>query len=449
MADILLVGDAVAPIVETQSAVCAAALGRALAAANHQVTILSISSEEKAAHLPGMARRLRTILARLADGDRECAMFEGRSAVSQCALHVIGSEPGDRGHAAAFLASAASALVRDEICRPDAIIAWGETAAAALPAISASMRLFVLPTGNWGQPLSNTEQAALDPNAPDLAMAQGSLAGLGAIDADVVVFPSPSSARAFETAREFSFRASDQAVVSVRLGCDESPHDPATDPALAAPFSEGAMSGKIACRRALARRASLALGPKTLLLTTSPLEFAQGGRQILEALAQLVREDVVVVVPAVGDQPLLDEVRRLAIAAPGKVAVFPNAGADAIRQMLAGADAAMFGDQGNPDARSAGLAMRYGALPLAPDVAAYRDYVVDFDAASQTGNGLLYQPALTYERVSTALRAAVLRRQPDVWHPMQRRLVHAAPRWATTAAQIESLWLATSQAASA
>jgi glycogen synthase len=139
----------------------------------------------------------------------------------------------------------------------------------------------------------------------------------------------------------------------------------------------------------------------------------------------------------------------LAIAAPGKVAVFPNAGADAIRQMLAGADAAMFGDQGNPDARSAGLAMRYGAMPLAPDVAAYRDYIVDLDAASQTGNGLLYQPALTYERVSTALRAAVLRRQPDVWHPMQRRLVHAAPRWATTAAQIESLWLATSQAASA
>ena len=441
MADILIVGDEVAPVAESEPAVCAAALGRALSAARHKVTMLTLASEDRATRLPGMARRLRTVLARLADGDRECALFEGRSAISQCGLHVLGVEPRDRGHGAAFLASAAAALLRDEICRPDSIIAWGEAAAAVLPAIQATTRLFVLPTGIWGPPLSATEQAALDPNAPDLAMAKGSLAGLGAIDADVVVFPSPSSARSFEVAHEFSFRASDQPVVAIRYGCDEAPFDPATDPALAARFSADAPSGKADCRKALARRTSLALGRRTLLVATTPLAIAEGGREIIDAISNLVRSDVAFVVPGTGERTLVDEIKRIAIETPGKIAVYPETGTSAERQILAGADVLLLADRDNQLARTAGLAMRYATLPLVPDCAAYADYMVDYDAASQTGNGLLYKPGDAYEQLSVVLRATGLRNNPDVWQPLRNRLLHAAPPWATTAALFEGLFL--------
>jgi hypothetical protein len=441
MADILIVGDEVAPVAEGEAAIGAAALGRALSATKHKVTMLTLASEERATRLPGMARRLRTVLARLADGDCECALFEGRSAISQCALHVLGVEPIDRGHGAAFLASAAAALLRDEICKPDAIIAWGEAAAAVLPAIQATSRVFVLPIGTWGPPLTSTERAALDPNAPDLAMAKGSLAGLGAIDADVVVFPSPSSARRFESAREFSFRASDQAVVSVRFGCDEAPCDPATDPALAAKFSLDAPAGKADCRKALARRTSLALGRRTLLVATAPLAIAEGGRALINAISNLVRSDVAFVVPGSGDRALVDEIKRIAIETPGKIAVYPDTGPSAERQILAGADVLLLADKDNYLARTAGRAMRYATLPLVPDCAAYADYMVDYDVASQTGNGLLYQPADPYEQVSVVLRAAGLRGNPDVWQPLQNRLMHAAPHWAATAALFEGLFL--------
>jgi hypothetical protein len=37
------------------------------------------------------------------------------------------------------------------------------------------------------------------------------------------------------------------------------------------------------------------------------------------------------------------------------------------------------------------------------------------------------------------LRAAGLRGNPDVWQPLQNRLMLAAPRWAATAALIEGL----------
>jgi hypothetical protein len=441
MADILIVGDKVAPVSEGESAICAAALARALSGAKHRITVLTLASDERAAHLPGMARRLRTVMAHLADGDRECALYEGRSALSQCALHVLGVEPVDRGHSAAFLAAAAAALVRDEICRPDAVIAWDEAAAAVLPAVQASVRVFALPAGSWGPPLSALERAALNCDAPDLAIAKGSLAGLGAVDADVVVFPSPSSAQRFEAAREFSFRASDQAVVSVRMGCDDAPCDPSTDPALAATFSALAPSGKADCRKALARRTSLALGRRTLLLATAPLAVTDGGRMLTETIGKLVRSDVAVVVPSTSERSLVDEVKRIAIETPGKIAVYPDLGPEAERQILAGADALLLADKDNPLARTAGLAMRYGTLPLAPDCAAYHDYVVDYDVASRTGDGLLYLPDDPYEHVSVVLRCAGLRSDPDVWRPLQESLMRAAPRWSTTAAQFEDLCL--------
>lgn len=447
MADILIVGDEVSPVCGSDVAACAAALSRALSAAKHRVTILTLASQELATGLPGMARRLRKVLAHLADGDRECSLFEGRSSVSQCALYVLGVEPEDRGHKTAFLANAAAALVRDEICRPDAIIAWGESAAAVLPAIQANARVFVLPSGTWGPPLSPGERAALDPNAPDLAMAKGSLAGLGAIDADVVVFPSPSSARAFEAAREFSFRASDQPVVSIRFGCDEAPYDPSTDPVLSATFSAELPAGKADCRKALARRTSLALGPRTLLVATAPLAIAEGGRMLIDTLARLVRSDVAIVVPAAGEHALVDQIKRIAIETPGKIAVYSEASQAAERQILAGADVILLADKDNHLARTAGLAMRYGVLPLVPDCAAYRDHVIDYDVASQTGNGLLYQPSDDYEHTSVVFRAASLRADPDVWQPLQRLLMRTAPRWESTAALFEGLCL--SQPASA
>jgi hypothetical protein len=447
MADILIVGDEVAPVAMTESAVCAGALARALSAAKHRVTVLTLAAEDIAARIPGMARRLRTVLARLADGDRECALFEGRSAISQCALHVLGVDAADRGHSAAFLASAATALLRDEICRPHAIIAWGEAAAAVLPAIQATARLFVLPTGSWGPPLTAGERAALNPNAPDLAMANGSLAGLGAIDADVVVFPSPSSAKAFADAKEFSFRASDQPVVSVRMGCDEAPYDPATDPALVATYTAEALAGKAECRKALARRASLALGPRTLLLATPPPLEGGGGRALLAALSSLVRSDVAIVVPGMGDRGLLDEIRRLAIETPGKVAIHPETGPSAERQLLAGADAMLLANTQDHLGRCAGLAMRYATLPLAPDSAANRDYLVDFDAGTRTGTALLFQPDDAFEWLSVAVRAAALRANPDLWRDLQARLMPQAPSWMATAALYESFCLTSLAAA--
>jgi glycogen synthase len=171
------------------------------------------------------------------------------------------------------------------------------------------------------------------------------------------------------------------------------------------------------------------------------LAIADGGRLLIDVVRQATRADVVAVVPGGGERALVDEVKRLAIETPGKIAVYPDAGAAAERQILAGADALLLADKDNHLARTAGLAMRYGTLPLVPDCAAYHDYIVDYDVASRTGTGLLYNPDDPGERVSVVSRSANLRSNPDVWRPVQEGLMRAAPQWARTAAQYEAICL--------
>jgi hypothetical protein len=441
MAEFLLVADQVAPVVDGELSGCAAALGLALSVAKHRVTVLSLATPAQASRLPGMARRLRTITTRVGGKDQEVSLYEGRSAVSQCALYVLGANSDNRGRRSALLANAATALVRDQICLPDVVLGWGETSALALACAPAAHAALIVPDGRWDQPLSSDERAELDPDNPAVAVSNGMLVGLGAIEADVVILPCPSAAEAFRRAAELTCRASDQPVTSMRFGCDELPHDPALDPALAATFSPESPSGKQECRRSLVRRTSLAVGPRTLLLATGPLDPARGGCEILESVSRLERADVAVVFPTGGDRALADQANLLAIRSPGKVTIFPDSGSEAERQILAAADAVLLADPDDLTGRAASLALRYGALPLAPNAGASGDYLVDCDVASQTGCGLLYAPADPWGGVGAINRAAALRANLELWQPLLVSLMHAAPRWAATAASLEALCL--------
>ena len=441
MAEFLLVADQVAPVVDGELSGCAAALGLALSVAKHRVTILSLATPAQASRLPGMARRLRTIATHVGGKDQEVSLYEGRSAVSQCALYVLGANSDNRGRRSALLANAATALVRDQICWPDVVLGWGETSALALACAPSAHAALIVPDGRWDQPLSSDERAELDPDNPAVAVSNGMLVGLGAIEADVVILPCPSAAEAFRRAAELTCRASDQPVTSMRFGCDELPHDPALDPVLAATFSPESPSGKQECRRSLVRRTSLAVGPRTLLLATGPLDPARGGREILESVSRLEHADVAVVFPAGGDRALADQANVLAIRSPGKVTIFPDSGSEAERQILAAADAVLLADPGDLTGRAASLALRYGSLPLAPDAGATGDYLVDRDVGSQTGCGLLYAPADPWGGVGAINRAAALRANLELWQSLLVSLMRAAPRWAATAASLEAICL--------
>jgi hypothetical protein len=435
----LLIADAVAPLHSGASAVAAAGLARALAGSGHKTTVLTLASPEAAAQVPGLARRLRTVTTNVGERTLELSLHEGRAALSDAQFLVLGAPNLARAETAALLASAVSALAQDALLAADVTIGWGETAAAALSATSASIRLFALPTGRLGPPLSPAETQVLGPLLIGDDTASRSLVALGSLSANAIFAPSPSAARANENDPALATRASDEPFEAVRFGCDDPPHDPATDRALPATYSAAALSGKVECRRALARRCSLALGPRTLLLTMGALVKDEGAESMLAGVERLGAFDVVTLISPRGDRDLVERARLLAIQNPGRVALLTSDDPTDERLARAAADAILLGDDHDQAGRSAGLALLYGTLPIAPNTGANRDYLVDYDQRSSTGHAILYTGTAPFEIESAVRRAIAARADSDVWADLVKALFACAPRWAGAAAAVDEI----------
>ncbi len=435
----LIIADAVAPLGATPSAIAATGLGRALAGAGHKTTILSAASPDVAAEVPGLARRLRKLSTTVGTQTLELSLYEGRASLSQAQLLVLGAPTLGRAETAAMLASAVRALGADGLLTAAVTIGWGETSAAALAATSAAVRIFALPTGRLGPALSAAEIQVLGTSLIGDEGASASLVALGSLAANAILAPSPSAARANEGDPGLASRPSDEPFIGIRFGCDDPPHDPASDQALPASFSATALGGKLECRKALARRCSLALGPRTLLLTAGPLFKDEGAEIILAGLERLAPYDVVSVVVPRGDRELVERARLLSIQHPGRIALLPDTDAAQERFAHAAADAILLGDDHDQAGRSSGLALLYGTLPIVPNTGANRDYLVDYDQRSSTGHAVLYDLAGAFDVESAVRRAISARADSDAWSSLVKALFASAPRWSKTAAAVDEI----------
>ena len=136
---------------------------------------------------------------------------------------------------------------------------------------------------------------------------------------------------------------------------------------------------------------------------------------------------------------MVERARLLALKQPGRVALFPGVEATDERLARGAADAILLGDDHDRIGRAAGLALLYGTLPIAPEVGANRDYLVDYDEGSRTGHAILYSTAAPFEIESAVRRALTLRADGDVWTPLVKTLMTSAPRWSAAAAAISEI----------
>lgn len=434
----LILTDAVAPLAEGEAPVGAAGLGRALAMLGAPTTVLSLGTEEGASRVPGLARRIRKVRTFVNGETREVALFEGRTTASAAHLMILGTEGHDRVTAAGLLASAAQALAEDGLLKADVAIGWGEGAALALHNSKIPIRLFVLPNGRLGRLLDEGERAAV--GVFNLASAEmDSLGAVGATAGQAIVVPSATAARLLEKEPGLAARPSDEPFLPLRLGCDDPPFDPESDPFIPARYSAKDLSGKAECRKVLGRRHALALGHRTLLLTTAPLRRNKGGETIAAALSRLTQLDVVVVIPSEGDKDLLERARLLSIESPGRIAVLDGAAEINDHVLRAGADAILLADPDDRTGRAAGLAQRYGVLPIALDSAAHGDFLVDYDPVSKTGTGILFDTGQAFDVEAAVHRALSLRQDNEAWQPLVASLMKAAPTWLSTAEHMKTL----------
>ncbi len=156
----------------------------------------------------------------------------------------------------------------------------------------------------------------------------------------------------------------ERGVTGITNGIDTDAFNPATDTAIAAPFTTATIDAREACRADLANSLGLAHdGP--LIGVVSRLAEQKGLDILLAAAPELIARGARLVVLGSGEQWLEEGLRALATHHPTRVATSTAFDDRLARRIYAGSDLFAMPSRFEPCGLGQLIAMRYGSLPLA------------------------------------------------------------------------------------
>jgi glycogen synthase len=153
------------------------------------------------------------------------------------------------------------------------------------------------------------------------------------------------------------------------------------------------------------------------------------------AVAAALEQDLQLVV--LGPESLRAAVRR-SEACRTPLAFRATQGDADLRQVLAGADAAIFPAACAPGARLARIALRYAVVPVARRIPAHRDVLVEYDAASGTGGSFLFDDDA--ELGSALGRMCAAFDEGEAWLAMASRNAAVDSSWTRSVALLDEIY---------
>ena len=258
---------------------------------------------------------------------------------------------------------------------------------------------------------------------------------------------SPTYAREIQT-REFGFGL--DGVIAARAGilhgilngADYNEWDPAHDAQIAAKYSAKDLAGKAACKRALLSEYGF---PETdvhapLIGIVSRLTRQKGADLIAEEAAQLMKENLRLVVLGSGEAEYEQLFRNLAQDYPDRVGVrfgYDNALAHRIE---AGADMFLMPSHYEPCGLNQMYSLRYGTVPIVRATGGLADTVQECNLTSEEGTGFLFSEYTGAAMLEAIHRAMAAFRDQNGWRELMLRGMARDFSWARSAEQYEALY---------
>jgi starch synthase len=202
-------------------------------------------------------------------------------------------------------------------------------------------------------------------------------------------------------------------LVGILNGIDPTAWNPATDPAIAAPYTAGDLSGKERCKAALQQARGLPQEPRTPVFGMSARLVAQKGLDIVLGGDLLSMEDVQFVFLGSGERRYERALAAFALDAPHRIAVEFNFTDRLEHRLLAGADALLMPSLYEPCGLTQMRAQRYGTIPVARRVGGLADSIADgttgllFDEYTPDGLLQAVRQAIERYRATAPWRALV------------------------------------------
>lgn len=243
--------------------------------------------------------------------------------------------------------------------------------------------------------------------------------------ADAITTVSPSYAReiqtdAFGVGLEGVLRMRASRLAGILNGIDTRIWNPATDPLIPHPYSQGSMGGKLLNKAALQARCGLAGEPLALLCgLVSRLTPQKGVDLVLAALPALLSQGGQLVVLGQGDPALQHALQDAALRHPGQVAVTVGFDEAFAHQIEAGADLFLMPSRFEPCGLNQMYSQCYGTPPLVTAVGGLADSVTDAtrDPAHGTGYVMNRPDAASFH--DALQRAWADWREPARWRRIQ------------------------------
>jgi starch synthase len=479
---ILLIASEVDPFAKTGGlADVAAALPRALAGLKHDVRILMPKwrgVERHAADLRPVAERLRVPL-----GDRtvEGALLEGRAPWGMPVYFLAqdhyfdreglyGTADGDYwDNCERFIFFCRGALEGLAVLGAQAVAAWRphvihandwETGLVPVylrtlyrdhPALKDVATLFTIHNlayqgvfWHYDMPLTGLGWDLFTPAGIEFYGKLNFLKG-GLVFADVLTTVSRTYAREIRVPElghglEGVLEERSHDLYGVINGIDHAVWNPATDTAIATPYSEKDFEDKALCRDALRRELALDTAPGPVLGMVTRLASQKGLDLVLEALPAILADGCQLVVLGSGDAPLEEAFAAAAARHAGQVAIRLAYDAALARRIYAGADCFLMPSRYEPCGVGPLIALRYGAVPVVRRTGGLADTVHEFDPASGAGTGFTFD-AFSVEALLGALGCAVATfRRPALWKTLIRNCMAEDFSWDASAREYVTLY---------
>ena len=266
--------------------------------------------------------------------------------------------------------------------------------------------------------------------------------------ADVVSTVSRQYAKEIQTAEcgaglHDVLRARAHDLYGIINGVDYSIWNPETDQHIVANYSSSDLSGKARCKAALQQMNGLPAQDKPLIGIVSRLDKQKGFDILADAIHEIMRLDVQMVLLGTGDEKYHALFEEMAIRHPGKIGInltFNNAMA---HQIEAGADIFLMPSHYEPCGLNQLYSLKYGTVPVVRRTGGLADTITNTTPATLadgTATGFTfgyYTPAALLDAVNRAIQAYS---EENTWAQIMQNCMAQDWSWHRSSTEYEDLY---------